>query len=89
MKQFAKFECFQYFCKSFPHLSEAKVKEGIFFGPDICKLMFGSNFQVTIFLKENGLGYQLKKLSLSSLNNMKAPNYEVTLANMIENFKKP
>jgi hypothetical protein len=39
MKQFVKGlpkteNCFQYLCKRFPHLSEAKLKEGVFIGPD-------------------------------------------------------
>jgi hypothetical protein len=45
MKQFFKAlpktgNCFKYFCKTFPHLSEAKLEEGVFVGPDIRKLTF-------------------------------------------------
>jgi hypothetical protein len=36
--------CFKYLCQKFPHLSEAKLKEGVFIGPDIRKLMFDENF---------------------------------------------
>jgi hypothetical protein len=32
--------CFKYLCKNFPHLLAAKLKEGIFVGPDIRKLIF-------------------------------------------------
>jgi hypothetical protein len=40
MKQFVKAlpktgNCFKYLCKTLPHLSEAKLKEGVFVGPDI------------------------------------------------------
>jgi hypothetical protein len=40
MKQFIKAlgknkNCFQYLCKKSPQLSEAKLKEGIFVGPQI------------------------------------------------------
>jgi hypothetical protein len=43
MKQFFKAlpetgNCFKYLCKTFPHLSEAKLEEGVFVGPDIRKL---------------------------------------------------
>jgi hypothetical protein len=33
-------DCFKYLCKTFPDLSEAKLEEGGFVGPDIAKLMF-------------------------------------------------
>lgn len=43
MKQFVKVlpkegECFKYLCEQFTHLSEAKLKEGLFVGPDICEM---------------------------------------------------
>ena len=64
MKQFVKAlpkdgDCFTYLCSKFPHLSEAKPKEGIFVWPDIRKLMFDSNFEATMNKKEMRLGYHL------------------------------
>jgi hypothetical protein len=52
MKQFVKASpktgnCFKYLCKMFPHLSEAKLKEGVV-GPDIRKLMFYEDFLLTM-----------------------------------------
>lgn len=52
MKQFVKAfpkngDCFKYLYKKYPHLSEAKLNEGIFVGTDTCKLMFDSNFEAT------------------------------------------
>jgi hypothetical protein len=46
MKQFVKGiqrdgNCFKYLCSKFPGLSEAKLKDGIFVGPDIRKFYFG------------------------------------------------
>jgi hypothetical protein len=32
--------CFKYLCQTFPHLWKAKLKEGVFFDPDIRTLMF-------------------------------------------------
>jgi hypothetical protein len=48
MKQFVKAlpkeeECFKYLCKKFPGLSDAKLKEGIFVGSDIRKLLLDEN----------------------------------------------
>jgi hypothetical protein len=44
MKQFVKAlpkegECFKYLCKKFPGLSDEKLKEGIFVGPDLISQM--------------------------------------------------
>jgi hypothetical protein len=53
MKQFVKAlpktgNCFKYLCKTFPHLSEAKLKQGVLVGPDIRKLMFDEDFLLTM-----------------------------------------
>jgi hypothetical protein len=53
MKRFVKAlpkagNCFKYLCKTFPHLSEAKLKEGVLVGPDIRKLMFDEDFLLTM-----------------------------------------
>jgi hypothetical protein len=53
MKQFVKSlpktgNYFKYLCKRFPHLSEAKLKEGVFVGPDKRKLIFDEDFLLTM-----------------------------------------
>ncbi|GBN17623.1 hypothetical protein AVEN_171133-1 [Araneus ventricosus] len=53
MKQFIKSlpkygECFRYLCYEFPKLSEAKLKEGVFTGPDIRKLLSDSLLSETM-----------------------------------------
>ncbi|GBO09956.1 hypothetical protein AVEN_92069-1 [Araneus ventricosus] len=53
MKQFIKSlpkdgECFRYLCSKFPNLSEAKLKEGVFTGPDKRKLLSDSLFSETM-----------------------------------------
>jgi hypothetical protein len=49
MKQFVKAlpkigNCFKYLCRKFPHFLEVELKEVIFIGPDIRKLMFNKDF---------------------------------------------
>jgi hypothetical protein len=61
MKQFVKAlpktgNRFKYLCKTFPHLSEAKLKEGVIVGPDSRKLMFHEDFLLTMNEVERGLG---------------------------------
>jgi hypothetical protein len=53
MKQFLKAlpkigNCFKNLRKKFPHLLEAKLKEGLFVGPDIRKLIFDEDFLLTM-----------------------------------------
>jgi hypothetical protein len=53
MKQFVKAlqrdgNCFKYLCSKFPGLSEAKLKEGSFVGPDIRKLISDVMFETTM-----------------------------------------
>ncbi|GBM53421.1 hypothetical protein AVEN_27329-1 [Araneus ventricosus] len=50
MKEFVKAlskesEYFKYLCDQFPGLSEAKLKEGVFVGKDIRKMMKDENFE--------------------------------------------
>lgn len=92
MKQFVKAlpkdgDCFTYLCSKFPHLSEAKLKEGIFVGPDIRKLMFDSNFEATMNEKEKEAWISFKKVVIKFLGNVKAPNYKLIVGNMINKFK--
>jgi hypothetical protein len=52
LKQFVKAlqrdgNCFKYLCSKFPGLSDAKLKEGIFVGPDIRKLISDEMFETT------------------------------------------
>jgi hypothetical protein len=53
MKQFVKAlpkegECFKCLFKKFPGLSDAKLKEGIFVGSDIRKLLSDDLFETTM-----------------------------------------
>ncbi|GBO38069.1 hypothetical protein AVEN_128562-1 [Araneus ventricosus] len=57
MKQFVKAlpkesQCFKYLCDQFPGLSEAKLKEGVFVGPDIRKMMKDENFETKMETNE-------------------------------------
>ena len=88
MKQFVKAlpkdgDWFTYLCKQFPHLSEAKLKEGIVVGSDIRKLMFDSNFEATMNEKENEAWISFKEVVIKFLGNMKAPNYKLIVADIV------
>ncbi|GBN99419.1 hypothetical protein AVEN_15803-1 [Araneus ventricosus] len=92
MKQFVKalskeFECFKYLFDQFPGLSEAKLKEGVFVGPDIRKMMKDKHFETKMETNERKAWESFKLVITSFLGNKKEPNYKCTVEDMIKNFK--
>ncbi|GFV30938.1 uncharacterized protein TNCV_4013721 [Trichonephila clavipes] len=55
-------ECFKYICEQFPGLSDAKLKESIFVGPDIRKLLKDDTFVTKMEMKEKMPGIHLNLL---------------------------
>ena len=93
MKQFLKTmskegETLKYFCGEFLGLSEAKLKEGIFVGTDIRKLMRNPNFVDKMETKEKAAWTFFKLVVTGLLGNTKDPNYKTIVTDMRDNFKK-
>ncbi|GBM58866.1 hypothetical protein AVEN_87158-1 [Araneus ventricosus] len=92
MKQFVKAlpkdgEYFKYPRDQFPGLSEAKLKEGVFVGPDIRKMMKDENFE-TKMEKNERKAWESFKLGVSSfLGNKNNPNYKSIVEEMIKKFQ--
>lgn len=66
MKQFVKAldktgQCFQYLVKKFPKLSEAKLKEGVFDGPQIRTMFRDTTFVSTMKRLEKKPGLVLRQ----------------------------
>lgn len=59
--------------------NKIKLKEGVFVGPDTCKLMFDCNFQARLIT--NGISFKL--VVTKFLDNGKDQNYEPIIVNMI------
>jgi hypothetical protein len=92
MKQFVKAlpttgNGFKYLWKKFPHLSEVKLKEGVFIGPDIRKLMFNEDFLFTMTEVERKAWIAFKSVVTKFLGNNKDPAYVTIVANMLLKFK--
>ncbi|GBM79689.1 hypothetical protein AVEN_71215-1 [Araneus ventricosus] len=92
MKQFVKDlpkegECFKYLFDQFPGLSEAKLKEGVFVGPDTRKIMKDENFETKMETNERKAWESFKLVITSCLGNKKDPNYKSIVEEMIQNFK--
>jgi hypothetical protein len=74
-------------CKTFLHLSEAKLKHDIFVGPDIRKLMFDEDFLLTMTEVEREAWIAFKSGVTKCLGNNKDPDYVTIVSNMLEKFK--
>jgi hypothetical protein len=79
--------CFKYLCKRFPPLSEAKLKEGIFVGPDIRKIRFDEGFLLTMSEVERKAWIAFNSVITKFLGNNKDPDYVTIFTNMLEKFK--
>lgn len=92
MKQFVKAldhnsEAFEYLKRFFPKLSEAKVKAGIFVGPQIKQIMSSDDFTEFLNAHEKQAWKSLKGVVDGFLGNHRADNYEEFIENMLESFK--
>lgn len=92
MKQFVKAlphdgDGFKYLHSKFPALSDAKVKEGVFVGPDIRKLVKDEHFENSLSDPEKSAWISLKDVMKSFLGNHKDPNYKDIVGRMLETFK--
>jgi hypothetical protein len=67
-------------------LSEAKLKEGVFIGPDIRKLMFNEDFLLMMTEVEREAWIAFKSIVNKFLGNNKHPDYVTIVANMLEKF---
>jgi hypothetical protein len=92
MKQFVKAlskegECFKYLGNKFPGLSEAKIKEGVFVGPDIRKLFKDEVFESKMVFSEKEAWRAFKEVATKFLGNYKDPNFKSIVDNMLTKFK--
>jgi hypothetical protein len=91
-KQFVKalpktVNCFKYLCKTFLHLSEAKLKEDVFIVPDIRKVMIDDDFLLTMTEVEREALIAFKSVVTKFLGNNKDPDCVTIFENMLEEFK--
>ena len=79
---------FQYLQRKFPRISEAKLKEGIFVGPQIRQLMLDSNFDESLNVKELEAWKAFKSVVNHFLGNIKAANYEQLVGDLLRSYKQ-
>lgn len=73
--------------QTFPRLSEAKMKEGIFVGPQIRKIMKDDVFDSAIDETELRAWNAFKSVTANFLGNVKADNYKDIVSELINAYK--
>ncbi|XP_051153375.1 uncharacterized protein LOC127276771 [Leptopilina boulardi] len=81
-------KCFKYLFEKFPSLSDAKIKEGIFVGPDIRKLTKDTKFKSVMNEVERNTWKGFKDVCNGFLGNVKQPNYKELVQNMLDSYKE-
>ena len=74
--------------EKFSGLSEAKLKEGVFVGPNICRLMKDESFVSTMKDNEKAMWTAFKDVVTKFLGNQKDPNFKGIVQNMPTQFRK-
>ena len=78
---------YKYLCERFPEISEAKLKEGIFIGPQIRELMKDSEFSSRMASAELQAWNFFVEVVNKFLGNNKPHDYEVLVQQMVTNFR--
>ena len=79
---------FTYLREKFPRLSEAKVKEGIFVGPQIRYLIKDEYFDMLLQDDEKAAWDSFKFVVKGFLGIRRAQNYEEFVNNLLQNYLK-
>ena len=93
MKQFVKAlnkegACFLYLAEKFPAISDAKLKEGVFDGPQIRTLLKDEKFLNKMNKKEKDAWLSFKEVVEKFLGNHKEENYKELVTDMIKKYKE-
>lgn len=93
VKQFVKAlnkdgPCFRYLCTKFSSLSDAKLKEGIFVGPQIRELIKDEAFLNSMNKTERDAWMSIGNVIHNFLGNVKSDDYKILVSNMLKNLKR-
>lgn len=81
-------DAIKYLEAKFPYLSAAKIKEGIFVGPEIKKILTDPTFNLTLTADEEKAWNSFRSVVTSFLGNFKSPNYVNDVADLLTNYEK-
>jgi hypothetical protein len=93
IKQFVKSlnqnsEAFKYLSNKFPHITYNKIKEGIFVGPQIRKLIEDKEFEKTMTDIEKAAWLGFKNVVHNFLGNKKDPQFKKIVEDMLLSYEK-
>jgi hypothetical protein len=74
---------FRYLAKKFPGISAAKIKEGVFIGPQIRKLFRDEQFGHILSVNEKRAWNDFRLVATNFLGNKKADNYKELVENLL------
>ena len=78
---------FQYVRNKFPNVSDAKIKEGIFIGPQIRELTQDKQFDEDLNETERNAWLSFKRICEEFLGNHKAANYQNVVQDLLTSYK--
>lgn len=78
---------FQHLCTLFQALSSDKLKEGIFVGPHIPKVMKNKNFERLLTLKELGAWETFKLVCNNFLDNTQVLDYQACIKKLLQSYE--
>ena len=79
---------FRHLISKFPRLSIAKIKEGIFIGPQIRELFSDEHFAGLLTKKEHAAWESFRAVALNFLGNHRAQNYRQIVDNMLTTYSE-
>ena len=79
---------FEFLCKNFPKLSLAKLKEGIFVGPQIRKVFEDPEFEKTLNTLELRAWHAFKWICSNFLGNAESNSYQEGVAELLAAYKE-
>jgi len=78
---------FEYVRNKFPNVSDAKIKESVFIGPQIRELMQDKQFDEELNETERNAWWSFKRICKDFLGNHKAANYQDVLQDLLTSYK--
>ena len=78
---------FQHLSTVFPGLSAAKLKEGIFVGPQIQKVLKDTDFEEPLNLKELRAWKAFKSVCSGFLGNTRVPDYQACIEKLLKSYE--
>ena len=79
---------FMYLSRKFSRMTEAKIKEGLFIGPQTRELLKDSEFDQALFGKEKLAWQAFKLLATKFLGNTKADNYMELVSSLLRAYSR-